>query len=157
MTMPFQVRVVRWCKEAFGTADTENKRMRSLRFLEEALELVQATGISRDEAYRVLGYVYEREKGDIAQEIGGVMVTLPTLASAHGLSIYKCGENELTRCWQNIEKIKDRHASKPRFDGTDRDSNGDLWEKFYCGCGVQLHSAVEIAIGHCSECVRIRS
>lgn len=153
----FQNKVVRWCKEAFGEKDARDKRMRALRFIEEGLELVQATGLSREEAKRVLDYVYDRPKGEIAQEIGGTMVALAALVGAHDLSMYTCGENELIRCWQKIEHIKVRHANKPKFDGTDRDSNGDLWEKFYCPCGAQLHTAEQIKHGHCAECVRIRS
>jgi len=119
MGLPFQHKVIRWCKTAFGEKDAADKRMRALRFIEEALELGQATGLTRAEAQRVLDYVYDRPIGEIPQEIGGTMVALASLVGAYGLGMYTCGENELIRCWQKIEVIRQRHAAKPKFDGTD--------------------------------------
>lgn len=152
MAYPFQQRVVRWCRAAFGDKDTDDKRMRSLRFIEEAVELVQATGLTEEEAIRVLKHVYAKPVGKVHQEIGGVMVTFATLVSAHGLAMYQCGEDELARCWLNIEKIRVRHANKPKFDGTDQ-----FPEAAKCPCGAALIMRSEKESGHCSECVRIRS
>lgn len=115
----FQVNVSRWCKEAFGEKDATDKRMRTLRFLEEALELAQAMEITEEEAQRVLRYVFGRPIGEAQQEMGGVMVSLAALAGSQKLSMYGCGEIELIRCWQKIDQIRERHAAKPSFDSTD--------------------------------------
>jgi NTP pyrophosphatase (non-canonical NTP hydrolase) len=47
-----------------------------MRFLEEALELAQAEGMTEEEARRVAAYVWGRPVGETGQEVGGVMVTL---------------------------------------------------------------------------------
>ncbi len=51
-------------------------------------ELVQAVGTSREDALRLVEYVYTRPVGELRQEIGGVMVTLAALAECpFGLSV----------------------------------------------------------------------
>jgi len=82
------------------------------------------------------------------------MTTLAALVSAYDLSMYMCGENELTRCWQRIDKIRLKHASKPKFDGTDGPFSSDMPR---CGCGNGLLTDEQLKSGHCAECVRIRS
>lgn len=61
--------------------------MRARRFLEEAVELAQAAGVTAEEADAVRAYVFSRPAGDIRQEIGGVMVTLSCLAEVMGHSV----------------------------------------------------------------------
>lgn len=78
----FQGRVATWVRNTFGEA-ADDKKERALRFLEEALELVQAVGLDRDAVHRLVDYVFARKPGDVYQEIGGAMVTLSALTTAH--------------------------------------------------------------------------
>lgn len=112
---PYQDRASEWAVECFGKADAMNRQMRIFRFLEEALELAQAGGCSKDEAARVLEYVFGRPIGAINQEVGGTMVSLAVLCEAFGLDMEGCAEAEYTRILANVEKIRARHAAKPLF------------------------------------------
>jgi uncharacterized protein YdbL (DUF1318 family) len=87
---------------------------RSFRFLEEALELVQSVGCTRDQAHALVDYVYGRPAGRVGQEIGGVMVTLSALASAYVADIQVCAEREFNRINtpETIAKIRRKQASK---------------------------------------------
>ena len=109
----FQQRVMEWMLECFGEAISADHRERNYRFLEESLELVQACGCSREDAHRLVDYVYGRPDGERLAEAGGVMITLATLCQAHGFSMHDAGERELERIWTMIDRIRAKHASKP--------------------------------------------
>jgi len=110
----FQNRVAPWMQECFGTEISSDKVERNHRFLEEALELVQATGCSQGEAHQLVDYVYGRAIGDPPQEVGGVMVTLAALCLANDLDMHSAGEVELARIWTKVEQIRAKQATKPR-------------------------------------------
>lgn len=110
----FQPRVKPWMDACFGPEISADKVERNHRFLEEALELVQACGCTQSEAHQLVDYVYGRDQGDINQEIGGVMVTLAALCLANGFDMHSAGETELARIWTKIEKIREKQASKPK-------------------------------------------
>jgi Ni2+-binding GTPase involved in maturation of urease and hydrogenase len=114
-TRSFQERVQPWLIACFGELIAGDKEERNHRFLEEALELVQASGCSREEAHQLVDYVYNREIGEQHQEVGGVMVTLAALCLANKLDMHKCGEIELERIWTKVEKIRAKQAAKPKF------------------------------------------
>lgn len=109
----YQRRVDDWMMPCFGAEITLSKAERNSRFIEEALELVQACGMSAGQAHTLVDYVYGRPIGEIGQEVGGVEVTLAALCTAHGISKAEAGEAELARVWPKIEKIRQKHASKP--------------------------------------------
>lgn len=110
----FQSRVQPWMMECFGPEIAADKIERSHRFIEEALELVQANDCTRGEAHQLVDYVYDRDQGDINQEVGGAMVTLAALCLAIGVDMHAAGETELARVWTKIDKIRAKHAAKPR-------------------------------------------
>lgn len=83
----YQQRVADWMDSLFGVDLASSPVERSMRFLEEALELVQAQGMDRDGAMRVVGYVFGRPAGEPPQEVGGVMVTLAGLCHKAGISM----------------------------------------------------------------------
>ena len=109
----FQARVQPWLLACFGNEIAADRVERNHRFLEEALELVQATGCTRDEAHQLVDYVFDRPTGDPTQEVGGVMVTIAALCLARGLDMHSAGEDELARIWTKVEAIRDKHATKP--------------------------------------------
>lgn len=92
-----QARVWRWVQEVFATDIVKSPGERALRFGEEALELVQAVGITREGCHRLVDYVFDRPKGEPSQEIGGVMVTLYALASVLGLNVSESARKEIER------------------------------------------------------------
>lgn len=112
--MGFQKRAQNWLMECFSMQVCRDDRERCHRFIEEALELVQSVGMSRSEAHQLVDYVYGRPSGERRQEVGGVMVTLAALCSCIDIDMRHAAEIELTRCWNNIDKIRAKQAAKPK-------------------------------------------
>lgn len=111
----FQERVHPWMMVCFGEMVSGDKEERNHRFLEEALELVQACKCTREEAHQLVDYVYGRDEGEINQEVGGVMVTLAALCLAQGFDMHEGGETELSRIWTKIEQIRAKQEAKPKY------------------------------------------
>jgi hypothetical protein len=110
----FQQRVQPWMMACFGPEISADTVERNHRFLEEALELVQACGCTQSEAHQLVDYVYGRPVGEKHQEVGGVMVTLAALCLAQGLNMHEAGEIELARIWTKVGKIRAKQAAKPK-------------------------------------------
>ena len=110
----FQARVDEWLIACFGEDIARDPIERYHRFLEEALEFVQACGCSNSEARQLVDYVFNRGVGDPHQELGGVMVTLAALCHVHDFDMIADGEVELARVWTKVEKIRAKQAAKPK-------------------------------------------
>lgn len=105
--------VTDWCGRTFGTASQQDRQKRVLRFLEEALELFQAEGGDPAQAEALLRRVYSRPVGEVAQEVGGVCVTLLSYCSAAGLSLDQCEAVEIERILDRpLEQARQRYADK---------------------------------------------
>jgi hypothetical protein len=116
---PFQKRAMYWAKKCFGLTLATDIRERNQRFIEEALELVQACGLTRREALGAVNYVYGRPVGDKRQEVGGVYTTLAILCSAHNIDMVGEGERDLREI-DNAEttgRIRMKREGKPDFGG----------------------------------------
>lgn len=111
---PFQQEVDRWLIACFGEEIARDKIERNHRFLEEALETVQAGGCTSSEAHQLVDYVFARPVGELHQEVGGVMNTLAALCLACDLDMVECGKVEIARCWTKVEKIRAKQAAKPK-------------------------------------------
>lgn len=111
----YQNRVSEWVIECFGLDIAKDIPERNHRFLEESLELVQSTGCTKEDAIKLVDYVYGRPWGEPSQEVGGVMVTLAALCNALQLNMTVNGETELSRVWTKIDKIREKQALKPKF------------------------------------------
>lgn len=111
----FQARVQPWLMQCFGEMIAGDREERNHRFLEEALELVQALGATAAEAHQLVDYVFGRAVGEPGQEVGGVMVTLAALCLANGLDMHQLAETELARIWTKVDAIRAKQASKPQF------------------------------------------
>lgn len=111
----FQSRVLDWLLKCFGSEIAKDILERNDRFIEESLELAQSLNYSADRAHALVDYVFNRDKGEPFQEVGGVMVTLAALCSATGLNMALDGETEFARINKPeiIEKIRKKQASKP--------------------------------------------
>ena len=109
--MSYQVRTHEWVEACFGP-EGQALQTRAQRFCEEALELVQAAGLSRDHAHQLVRYVYSRPAGELAQEVGGTALTLAALSTALGVEVQQAGEAELQRVWQKVEQIRAKQVEK---------------------------------------------
>lgn len=109
----YQRRVERWLEACFPPKVGADRSERMHRFLEEALELAQANGCSRDDAHTLVEYVFGRPHGQPEQEVGGVMVTLASLCSASDINMDEAGDRELERNWQRIDVIRAKQQAKP--------------------------------------------
>ena len=110
----FQDRVHAWVSECFGEKSAYDRTERTHRFLEESIELAQALGCTEAEVMQLVRYVYSRPAGEVAQEIGGAMVTLAALCAANSCSMGACGEQELARVLTRIDEIRAKQARKPK-------------------------------------------
>jgi hypothetical protein len=108
----YQERVVAWITACFPASARENVSERSHRFLEEAIELAQASGCTKEDARLIVDYVFDRPAGAQEQEVGGVMVTLAALCNALKLTMDHAGDKELARNWDRIEAIRRKQALK---------------------------------------------
>jgi len=111
-----QAAMLKWAHETFGgieNFDPCSVDERARRFLEEAIELCQAVGVTREQADTVADYVYGRETGKPFQEIGGVMVTLNCLAEVLGESVCKAEIAEFERVQSKSKAhFEARHRAK---------------------------------------------
>ena len=110
---PFQARVRPWMLACFGPEISADRVERGDRFIEEALELVQAIGYSPARAHALVDYVFGRPVGEPHQEVGGVMITLAALCLTCGLNIDRAAEDELARVWEKVDAIRTKQAAKP--------------------------------------------
>lgn len=108
----FQQRTWEWLVACFGDPRSTTKQRRVWRFVEESLELAQASGCTAEEARQVLDYVFSRPIGEPHQEVGGVMVTLAGVCVSSGLDMEECAETELARVWTKVEVIRAKEKAK---------------------------------------------
>lgn len=116
----FQSQVDLWMKKCFEASVISDVQERGDRFLEEALELLQASGYDRNRVAGLVSYVFDRPVGDKSQEVGGVMVTLSAFCSTLGIDMQKEGDIELARINDPavLKKIQAKQKAKAliRFD-----------------------------------------
>ncbi len=113
MADSFQDRVDQWMDVCFGDEIKADRLERCDRFIEEALEFVQAAGFSADRAHALVDYTFGRPQGEINQEVGGVMVTLAAMCNTLGVDIEVAAETELVRVWTKVDAIRAKQAAKP--------------------------------------------
>jgi hypothetical protein len=92
-----QKNAYKWVTQTFGSDHANNLPQRALRFLEEAIELYQAVGASKNQAHKLIDYIFAKPAGVIEQELGGAGLTLLALAAAAGLDADSCEQQEFVR------------------------------------------------------------
>ncbi|MFC0679414.1 hypothetical protein ACFFGH_16380 [Lysobacter korlensis] len=92
-----QAQTHEWCVAAFGDHDARSVAQRGLRLAEEAIETAQACGCDAAMLHRLIDHVYSKPVGELAQELGGLGVTLLALAEAAGISADDAEQLELAR------------------------------------------------------------
>lgn len=107
-----QINVLHWAIKAFGPT-AANRQERAARLVEEAIEVAQACELSSYIVERILQRVYQGEPGELAQELGGVMLTTMALAENASLSVEDCAQTEWRRVLDKpLEWWKEKHAAK---------------------------------------------
>lgn len=89
-------RVESWVRTRLGD-DHMNRRERAMRLVEEAVELAQAEGITRDQVVRQTNHVYSRSPGDPKQEAAGIAVCLFGYCAAIGEHLNELALDEIMR------------------------------------------------------------
>jgi NTP pyrophosphatase (non-canonical NTP hydrolase) len=100
-----------WVERCFGKQQSRDPVMRAIRFLEEAAELAQACGVSPTVARRVIAAVYNRPAGNVAQEVGGTMLTVRTLCAVLSIDADAAFDRELRRV---LQKPRSHFAKRNR-------------------------------------------
>ena len=108
----FQKRNRAWVVACMGEEAANNKAERNFRFIEEAIELVQSCGCSKEDVLKIVDYVFSRPVGESFQEVGGTMTTLASLCNAQGIGLDFAAEAELARCWTLVDKIRAKALAK---------------------------------------------
>ena len=109
---PNQKEMLKWASDTFGRVALDTNE-RALRFLEEAIELAQACGVSVEEALTVATRVYARQAGNYYKELGQSAMTLAVLAEWLGIDV----DDALLCEWRRIQTIPHeewarRHSEK---------------------------------------------
>jgi hypothetical protein len=101
-----------WTKDTFGDVGV-NPVERSMRFIEEAIELVHALGLSAKAIAAIVARVYARDSGNCGREFGQAQLTLELLAEACGFDLDRLAAAEFARIqqipqaeWQRRHKAK---------------------------------------------------
>lgn len=110
----FQERVRMWFGACFGFAMLKKRKRRLFAFFEEATELIQSGGLTREEAHAMVDHVFNRPVGHFPQEVAGAMTTLCTVANAFDINLEEVAEAELKRIWGAIPLIQAKQAEKLR-------------------------------------------
>jgi hypothetical protein len=108
----YQLNIEAWTHACFGADIATNVHERNYRFLEESLELVQAGGLSKEEALAMVNHVFDRPPGELEQEVGGTIVTLASFCNARKISLEAAAVTELNSVIANIDRIREKHKNK---------------------------------------------
>ncbi len=120
-----QAVVQKWCIRAFGEVQSTDLEQRALRFLEESIEAFQAAGGNAAMAHKLVDYIFARPVGEIAQELGGLGVTLLAFANAANVDADAEEVREISRILSKPpEHWRARNAAKNAagFDVTRKDA-----------------------------------
>jgi hypothetical protein len=105
--------VSEWCARAFGADHASSIPQRAVRLLEEAIEAYQSAAGDAEMAHRLIDYVFERPAGSLAQELGGIGVTLLALAEAANLDAEVEEVREVRRVMSKpLDHFRDRNDAK---------------------------------------------
>jgi hypothetical protein len=109
-------RVESWVASRCGR-DQMSVQNRAIRLLEEAVEVCQSAGISRDMIVRQVDHVFARPAGEIIQEVGGVAVCLLGLCAALKTKFSSAAMAEIERIEAKpVEEVRGSLARKADAD-----------------------------------------
>lgn len=99
-----------WRTETLGRPMSE---VASLRVAEEFCEAVQSLGVTLADFIALAANVWIKPRGDLKQEIGGVMMTLAVLCEVQGISLSEAASTELQRAIGKSSEIQEKERKKP--------------------------------------------
>lgn len=107
-------RVDIWLRDCVGHEVADNLEERNNRFCEEALELLQACGYTRQQIDAMADVVYSKSPStDIAGACADVMVCLMPLARARQIDLTTALRETIKRNWANSNAIREKNRHKP--------------------------------------------
>lgn len=101
-----------WCRDTFGGPIATDVVERGARLFEEAAEVAQAAGVPDDMMGRILGMVLSKPKGQLPQELGGVIVCWGVMCAALGFAPGRIMADALADCWTRHDTIRAKLATK---------------------------------------------
>lgn len=102
-----------WAVRSFGPTHVTNLPERSLRGVEESIELCQSLNVPKDKVLLAVETVYSRPIGSPMQEIGGVLLTANILCAVMQLEPDDMLEMELARVLgKSVAHMAARNAEK---------------------------------------------
>lgn len=109
---PVGTAMLEWAIDVFGQT-AANLDERALRFVEEAIELMQSRGIPARTLYKIVDRVYSRRPGVDDLEFDQCAATLETYAALVGTT----SEDGARREWARVQgldrdELRDRHRAK---------------------------------------------
>lgn len=108
----FQQQARDWAYEVFGAEICENQHERSLRFIEEAIELAQAANCPKEDVLKLVDEVYGKTRGNVINEAGDCLLCLSLLCTMHGISLSEASNKVLLRVVNNKEAIRKKALAK---------------------------------------------
>ena len=108
-----QTRNLNFCLQCFGFGNTFDKRERALRFGEEAVELLQAAGLTKVDMVNLINHVYIKEPGEMRKELANAQLTLLALGASFGIHVEDEAERDLQWANGNIPLIREKYKQKP--------------------------------------------
>jgi NTP pyrophosphatase (non-canonical NTP hydrolase) len=104
-----QHRIADWCAAAFGKDHATNIEQRGLRLAEEAIEAAQAANCDPATLHKLIDYIYAKEPGALAQELGGVGLCVLAMANAAGID---ADDAESAECERVLSKPLEFFAAR---------------------------------------------
>jgi hypothetical protein len=102
-----------WAVRSFGKDHVSNLPVRSLRTVEESIELCQAFGVPKETVAQCVEMVYGKPRGEPMQEIGGVLMTIQVLCEQLDVEADTVFETEIRRVLQKPPKhFAERNQAK---------------------------------------------
>ena len=92
-----QIEVERLVRATWGDKSFESANERCARVHEEAAELFQSVGGTREVAHKIVDMVFDKPIGDTKQEVAGVAFTLLALCANKELRLDEVFAAEITR------------------------------------------------------------
>lgn len=108
----YATHTMHWCRDTFGDTIATDIVERAARLLEEATEVAQAANVPIQMAAAITHRVYNRPKGLLPQEMGGVIVCWSIMAAALGMQPSGIMDEALSDCWGRQDAIRAKLADK---------------------------------------------
>lgn len=115
MTTDFQRQVYEWLRTIHEPDEPINTDERILKVLEEICELAQASGVRQERIALIVDYVYSRDPGSIAKELGDAMTALAIFAEHHEIDLFQTALQAHAGNVQRTAMIAAKRKLKPDF------------------------------------------